>query len=122
MARDSVGPGNVVMVEVKSRDVTEIFTAFGKTGVSAECAGEGCGAGHAGVPGSKAAVGEHLADQLLLPMALAGSGSFTAVKLNPHAQTNMEVIRRFLTVEFTATEGEGFVRVEIRGGLAMRRA
>lgn len=114
--RESAGPGNVVMVEMESRGVTEIFTAFGKTGVSAERVAKVAVQDAQEYLGSKAAVGEHLADQLLLPIALAGAGSFSAVKLNRHAQTNMEVIRRFLPVEFTATEGGGFVKVEVSGG------
>jgi hypothetical protein len=31
---------------------------------------------------SRAAAGEHLTDRLLLPLALAGAGSFTAEKIN----------------------------------------
>jgi RNA 3'-terminal phosphate cyclase len=41
---------------------------------------------------SGAAVREHLADQLLLPLALPGGGPFTAEKLNLHARTNIDVI------------------------------
>jgi RNA 3'-terminal phosphate cyclase (ATP) len=62
---------------------------------------------------STAAVGEHLADQLLLPLALAGGGSFSAVNLNMHAKTNMEVIRQFLPVTFQVTELEGHNRVSV---------
>jgi hypothetical protein len=53
---------------------------------------------------SGAAAGEHLADQLLLPFALAGGGSFTAEKLNLHARTNIDVIAKFLPVEFRVTQ------------------
>ena len=42
--------------------------------------------------------GEHLTDQLLLPLALAGAGSFTAEKINMHARTNMKIISEFLPV------------------------
>ncbi|MEO5933911.1 MAG: RNA 3'-terminal phosphate cyclase [Duganella sp.] len=49
---------------------------------------------------SGAAVGEWLADQIMLPMALAGGGAFTADKLSLHALTNAEVIARFLPVRF----------------------
>jgi RNA 3'-terminal phosphate cyclase (ATP) len=62
---------------------------------------------------SSAVVGEHLADQLLLPLALAGGGSFSAVNLNMHAKTNMEVIRQFLPVSFQVTEVEGHNRVSV---------
>jgi RNA 3'-terminal phosphate cyclase (ATP) len=41
-----------------------------------------------------------LADQLLLPLALAGGGSFTAPLLSSQARANMAVIQRFLPVEF----------------------
>ena len=55
---------------------------------------------------SDAAVGEHLADQLMLPMALAGGGSFTASTVSSHAETNAAVIAHFLPVviDFEAAE------------------
>ncbi len=45
---------------------------------------------------------EHLTDQLMLPMAM--TGAFTAVKLNMHARTNMDVIAKFLPVRFGTAE------------------
>jgi RNA 3'-terminal phosphate cyclase (ATP) len=59
---------------------------------------------HTGAP-----VGEHLADQLLLPMALYG-GELRTGPLSLHARTNIEVIERFLPVHFSVDEGR--VRVE----------
>ena len=47
----------------------------------------------AGVP-----VGEHLADQLLLPMAIAGGGRYRTLPLSQHATTNIETIQAFLDV------------------------
>ena len=42
-------------------------------------------------------VGEHLADQLLLPMAIAGGGRFrTLAPLSLHATTNIETIAAFM--------------------------
>jgi RNA 3'-terminal phosphate cyclase (ATP) len=43
-------------------------------------------------------VGIHLADQLLVPMALAGGGTFRSLKPTAHTVTNADVIRRFLDV------------------------
>ena len=58
---------------------------------------------------SRATAGEHLTDQLLLPLALAGAGSFTAEKINMHARTNMKIISEFLPVQwFELCEAEGF--------------
>ena len=45
-----------------------------------------------------APVGEHLADQLLVPMALAGGGSFRTAAPTRHTSTNAEIIGRFLDV------------------------
>lgn len=48
---------------------------------------------------SPAPIDEHLADQLLLPLALAGGGSYTATALTPHFHSNTEVIEAFLPIE-----------------------
>ena len=40
--------------------------------------------------------GPFLADQLLLPFALAGGGSFTTVKPTQHSLTAADIIQRFL--------------------------
>ncbi len=113
--KDSISPGNTVMVEIGSGEVTEMFTGFGQRGVTAEQVASGAVDEAREYLASTAAAGEHLADQLLLPMALAGAGSFTAVKLNLHARTNMEVIRRFLDVEFGCRESGQHVEVTVRG-------
>jgi RNA 3'-terminal phosphate cyclase (ATP) len=111
--RDSVGPGNVVMVEVGSARLTEIFTAFGQLGVSAERVGSLAAQDAREYLDSAAVAGEHLGDQLLLPMALAGDGSFTTVKLNSHATTNMEVIAKFLPVRFEVIPADGCTQVTL---------
>jgi RNA 3'-terminal phosphate cyclase (ATP) len=112
--KNSVSPGNLVTIELASSNVTQIFTAFGKLGVSAEdVAKEAAEQAHAYMH-STAVVDEHLADQLLLPFALAGRGSFTAMSLNTHAKTNMEVIRAFLPVRFEVVEAQGRSRVSVQ--------
>jgi RNA 3'-terminal phosphate cyclase (ATP) len=95
---DTPGVGNVLHLEVESEALTEVVTAFGERGVTAEKVAERAVAEvkhylAAGVP-----VGEHLVDQLLLPMALAGGGAFRTLALSRHAATNIEVIRAFLDV------------------------
>jgi RNA 3'-terminal phosphate cyclase (ATP) len=95
---DSAGPGNCVLIEIQSEAVCETFTAFGRKGVPAEQVAEGAAERAnrylaAGVP-----VGEHLADQLLIPMALAGGGSFRTLPPSLHTRTNLEVLRRFLDI------------------------
>ena len=101
---DAHGPGNVVMIEVESEHVTEVFTSFGQRGKPAETVAEEAAAQcrqylEAGVP-----VGLHLADQILLPLALAGRGSFRALPLSSHSNTHIELIRQFLQVTVTVAK------------------
>jgi RNA 3'-terminal phosphate cyclase (ATP) len=111
--KDSPGPGNVVMIEIGDSAFTEVFTGFGRLGASAEkVASEAAGEARAYLA-SRAVADEHLADQLLLPVALAGAGAFTATKLSLHARTNIEVISLFLPVQFDTENGDDFVRVEV---------
>ena len=112
--RNSVGPGNIVLIELASSNVTEVFCGFGRIGASAESvASEAVDAARPYLM-SGAAAGEHLADQLLLPFALAGGGAFTAERLNLHSRTNMEIIRCFLPVDFVTTQEDHLTRVEVK--------
>src|SRR5439155_748866 len=64
--------------------------------------------------GAEVPVGEHLADQLLVPLALAGGGSFVTLPLTSHAQTNIDIVRRFLDLTFAVEPvGHGAVRVAV---------
>jgi RNA 3'-terminal phosphate cyclase (ATP) len=97
--RNSNGPGNIVMIELEYEKVTEIFTAFGEKNTRAEVVAERAAKEAKAYLQTEAAVGEHLADQLLLPMALGEGGNFTTVKPSLHTLTNIDVIKRFLEVE-----------------------
>lgn len=89
------GPGNALSLRIDSEHVTELFTAFGERGVSAETVARRVCNTAKRYLASRAAVGPYLADQLLLPLALAG-GSFTTVEPSAHTRSNLDVIRRFL--------------------------
>jgi RNA 3'-terminal phosphate cyclase (ATP) len=110
----SPGPGNVLLVEVEAEAVTAVFTGFGMPGVPAEAVAREAVEQvrtylAAGVP-----VERHLADQLLVPMALAGGGVFRTTPLSRHARTNVGTVGRFLDVPIrTVDEEGGTVRVEV---------
>jgi RNA 3'-terminal phosphate cyclase (ATP) len=93
----SRGPGNVVMLEVESENVTEVFTAFGERSIRAEAVAENAASQVRRYLALKAAVGEHLADQLLVPMVLAKGGVFTTVPSSRHTPTNIDIIAKFLS-------------------------
>ncbi len=99
-----IGPGNVLMIQIESAGMCEVITGFGQRGVSAEdVAARACDDAEAylaaGVP-----VGAHLADQLLLPLALAGEGRFRTLAPTAHTTTNADVIRQFLDVSIAINE------------------
>ncbi len=110
------GPGNVLIIEVESERVTEVFVGFGAKGIRAEViakrtVGEVKRYLNADVP-----VGEHTADQLLLPLALAGGGAFRTLTPTEHATTNAEVIRTFLpevSIEFDE-DADGTCHIDVR--------
>jgi RNA 3'-terminal phosphate cyclase (ATP) len=86
------------MIVIEGEPVVEVITGFGAKGVTAEqVASAACDEAErflqADVP-----VGPHLADQLLVPMALASGGSFRTLTPTAHTVTNASVIRRFLDV------------------------
>ncbi len=100
---DSHGPGNVVLIELQSQHVTEVFTGFGKVGVKAESVALGVLREARKYIQADVPVGEYLADQLLLPLALgawqgSGGGSFRAAGISLHTKTHIEIIKDFLGV------------------------
>jgi RNA 3'-terminal phosphate cyclase (ATP) len=99
VVKDAHGPGNVLTAVLDFEHVTEVFTGFGEKGVSSEhvaeqVAGEARRYLDAGAP-----VGEHLADQLLLPLALARGGSFRTLPLSRHATTQVALLEQILGLE-----------------------
>lgn len=100
------GPGNAVLITLAHEHVTEVFAGFGAKAVRAETVAQGAIEQARTYMDSGATVGEHLADQLMLPMALAGGGGFTASTVSSHAETNAEVISQFLPVVINFEAGE----------------
>ncbi len=96
--RHAVGPGNVVSVEVETEQITEIFVGFGRRGtlaeeVAREVASEAKEYLDSGVP-----VGRHLADQLVIPMAMGSGGSFRTLEPTPHTWSQIALVKQFLEV------------------------
>jgi RNA 3'-terminal phosphate cyclase (ATP) len=96
--RQSRGPGNILTIAIESEGVTEVFTGFGMRGVTAERVALGAVEEAKRYLKADVPVGVHLADQILLPMALAGGGSFRTLAPSRHTLTNIQVIESFLNV------------------------
>ena len=95
------GPGRGVSCHFHAEfeNGSELASACGEIGVTADRVGTRVGRSMKHFHSSGAAVGRHLADQLLLPMALAGGGSFTTGIPDDHVLTNLAVIEKFLPVK-----------------------
>lgn len=112
---ESPGPGNAAWVIVRDTDsgVTNVFSAIGEREVSAEEVGRRVAASALAWGETGAAVEAHLTDQLMLPIALAGAGSFSASALTLHARTNAEVIRAFTGRRTSWTRSERCYHVRL---------
>jgi RNA 3'-terminal phosphate cyclase (ATP) len=113
---NSAGPGNALCLEVRSAHVTELFTSFGRRGVPAETVASEAVEQLQRYLDADVPVGHHLADQLLIPLALGG-GRFTTLEPSPHTQTNRAVIEWLLDVSIDV-EPIGQGRWEVRAAPA----
>lgn len=107
-------PGNALEVHVKSESCTETFSAIGQRGIPAEAVADNVVKQVRRYLAADVPVGVHLADQLLLPLALAGEGSFLTLEPDLHTPTNIAVIERFLPVTISTEElGPDHWRIDI---------
>ena len=98
---ESRGPGNALFGRLTYETGTALMAQFGQKGVSAEQVAKRLAKQMKSFAASDATVDHHLADQLLLPMALAKGGVFSTLRPSLHATTNAEVIKRFTGKEIT---------------------
>lgn len=112
---ESDGPGNVVTIDATFAHGRERFTAFGERRKRAESVAQEAVDAYRAWDAHQVPVAEHLADQLLIPLALAGGGRFLTMPPSLHTRTNADVVARFLPVsfDFVASEGGGTL-VEVR--------
>jgi RNA 3'-terminal phosphate cyclase (ATP) len=97
---DSIGAGNCAVIRIIDKNRTTIFTGFGSKGkpsekVIAEVVEQATAFLESGT-----AVDSHLADQVLIYMAMQKTGRFTTNEISSHLETNIEVIKQFLPVNF----------------------
>jgi len=92
---NDVGPGNAVTITLEHEHVAEVFTGFGGKGIRAESVAEGAAQEARRYLAATAPVGPHLADQLLLPLAIGAGGEYLATAATSHLQSNAAVVQRF---------------------------
>lgn len=97
--KSPTGPGNALLVKVRHANHVETFAGYGERGVTAESIAHAVAREVKAYLAVDVYAGEHLADQLLLPMALAGRGEFTTRAISDHLQSNARLIEKFLPVD-----------------------
>jgi len=95
---EALGPGNVLHVKVEAEHLESVFIGFGMRGVPAEKVAGDLAQEVRRYLDADVAVDPYLADQLLVPLALAAGGSFTTLPLSSHTRTNLSIIQRFIPV------------------------
>ncbi len=119
MVKSSHGPGNVLSAIVECAHVTELITGFGERGVAAETIAERVAREMQRYLKAEVPVGAHLADQLLLPLALGSGGVFRSVEPTPHFHSQVALLEAFLGTRVTLTEARADVwHVEVSGRAA----
>ncbi len=100
---DAAGGGNALTVAARFANIDMLFTGLGERGVKAESVARSVADRVRRYVGGTACAEEYLADQLLLPCALAAlsghSSRFTASEISLHTRTNIDIIRAFLRVD-----------------------
>jgi RNA 3'-terminal phosphate cyclase (ATP) len=93
-------PGTALILLALFEGSQACFSSLGKRGKPAEKVADEAVDALLEVLDAGSAVDPHLADQLLLPLALApGPSAFTTARITQHLLTNAQVIRAFLPVQ-----------------------
>ena len=102
--RNPISAANIITLMVEYENITETVTEMGSIRIKAETvATRACDQLLKNIS-SQAVVSEHLADQLLIPMVLAGGGQFLTCQPSLHTLTNIGVIKQFIPCDIDTTK------------------
>lgn len=93
--KDAHGVGNAAWLEVQSEHVTEVFAVVGELGKSAEVVAREVAEAAKQYLALGRPIGEYLADQLMVPLAVLAGGRYTTGPLSEHTQTNAAILAAF---------------------------
>lgn len=105
---EASGPGNALTLTLEYEHVTDVFVGLGAAGITAEKVARRASGEVRRAARTDAPVGLHLADQLIVPLALSRGGVFRTVEPTEHTKTQLELVPRFMPVKIDAgPEGVG---------------
>ncbi|MCB1740784.1 MAG: RNA 3'-terminal phosphate cyclase [Gammaproteobacteria bacterium] len=108
------GPGNLLNLILDFEHVCAVISGFGERGVRAETVASRAAHEARAYLDSGLPVGTHLADQLLLPLAIAGGGGFSTVATSPHMLSNAAIIETFSGLNLHTEPLDHGYRVQLR--------
>ena len=116
--RQNEGPGNALIATLEYAQVTEVFCQLGERSLSAEQVAKRLVDEVRAYQRSSGALGPHLADQWMLPLALAvwrsgRAARYTCTEVTQHTATNAQTIALGLPVRVQITPVERAMQVEI---------
>ncbi len=94
--QDTPYAGNILLLELAYQNVSELISVIGERNLAAEMVAAKAAKELSRYLEGGAPVGEHLADQLIIPFALAGGGSYRTQALSDHCKTNIATVAAFL--------------------------
>lgn len=116
--RQNEGPGNALIATLEHAHITEVFCQLGERSLSAEQVAKRLVDEVRAYQRSAGALGPHLADQWMLPLALGvwrsgQAASYTCSEVTQHTATNAQTIALGLPVRVQITPVERAMRVDI---------
>jgi RNA 3'-terminal phosphate cyclase (ATP) len=115
----SDSPGSAVLVRAVYGETIAGFDALGERGLPAEEVGRAAAEGFGRFAAGAAAVDEHTADQLVLPLAVAG-GRVTIPRVTDHVASNVDLVRAFGAAVRLTDDGDGPPRIVSESGFGRR--
>lgn len=102
----SPGQGTFVFLKAGYANTLAGFSALGKKGKPAEDVGREAAEQFENFHSTSACIDQHLSDQIVIYLSLAHeNSSFTTSQITRHLMTNLQVIEKFLNIEYQI-EGE----------------
>src|SRR5262249_36880348 len=111
--RDGGGAGNYVAIAIAFEHVTEVFTAIGELRKTAEHVADIAVRAARAYLRATAPVGEHLLDQLLVPLAVAAGGELRATTWSGHAEAQRMLLRVWFGRDLDVARTDDGVRVRV---------
>lgn len=108
LSPEASGPGTAVYLLAEYKHVTGAFISYGRRGKRAERVAQEAVDAFLAHHATGAVVDPHLADQLILPMAVARTASsFTTSEITNHLLTNIWVVEQFTETRFEVDGEKG---------------